>query len=416
MKFFLLIVKNVARNPLRSLLTLLGSMVLVMVVTLVWSILYLLDMVTEQKNENFKAIVTDRWSIPSRLPFSYEAILAEGAAQNPGDSRPIDYMSWQFYVGTLDPARLGREYFVFAIALDPAKVTSMMEGLDSLTGEEKTELERLAAQLQENPRGVIAGRNVLRLTRKRVGERFKAFGLSNFKGLDFEFEILGVLPAGRYDNVSIMNRQYFDNALEGYARANRGRSHPLADRRLNLVWLKVSDTEAFTRVARQIEFSPRLRTPPVKCETASSSFASWLEAFRDLIWGMRWLLAPACLVSLSLVIANAISISVRERRAEIAVLKVLGYRPWQVLVLILGESLLLGTAAGLASAALTYAVVNWLVGGIPFAIGFFDRFFVPAEALWWGTAVGALTSLAGSLLPAWAARNVKVADVFAKVA
>ena len=72
-----------------------------------------------------------------------------------------------------------------------------------------------------------------------------------------------------------------------------------------------------------------------------------LEPFRDLIWGMRWLLAPACLATILLVIANAISISVRERRLELAVLKVLGFRPYQILILVLGESLLLGVGGGL---------------------------------------------------------------------
>jgi putative ABC transport system permease protein len=141
-----------------------------------------------------------------------------------------------------------------------------------------------------------------------------------------------------------------------------------------------------------------------------------LESFRDLIWGMRWLLTPACLATILLVIANAISISVRERRTELAVLKVIGFRPYQILTLVLGESLLLGAGAGLISAGLTYGVINWGVGGISFPIGFFDRFFVPPAALWWGPATGAAAALLGSLLPAWSARSVKVAEVFSKVA
>jgi hypothetical protein len=63
-------------------------------------------------------------------------------------------------------------------------------------------------------------------------------------------------------------------------------------------------------------------------------------------------------VTLSLVIANAISISVRERRPELAVMKVLGFRPMQILWLVLGESLLLGAGAGFASAGLTYGVLR----------------------------------------------------------
>ncbi len=79
MKFLFLIAKNLWRNPLRTVLTALGTMMLVLVVTLVWSVLWFLDQATTQRSENFKAIVTERWSIPSRMPYSYAATLREGA-------------------------------------------------------------------------------------------------------------------------------------------------------------------------------------------------------------------------------------------------------------------------------------------------------------------------------------------------
>ena len=82
----------------------------------------------------------------------------------------------------------------------------------------------------------------------------------------------------------------------------------------------------------------------------------------------------------------------------------------------LGESVLLGAVAGLASAGLTYGVINWYFGGLRFPIGFFDRFFIPGAALWWGTALGGGAALVGSFFPAWTARNVKPAEVFSKVA
>jgi len=100
----------------------------------------------------------------------------------------------------------------------------------------------------------------------------------------------------------------------------------------------------------------------------------------------------------------------------LAVLKVLGFRPNQILLLVLAEAMLVGTAAGLASGALTYFVVNNVFGGIKFPIGFLNSFYIPAAAFWWSTAAGAATALVGSILPAWAARNVKVAEVFSKVA
>jgi putative ABC transport system permease protein len=420
MKFFLLIAKNVRRNLLRSILTALGTMVLVLVVTLVWSILSFLDLVTAEKKQDLKAIVSERWAIPSRMPFTYAESLARGAARSdhPEDVKPLDSMTWQFYVGSTDPAKLTRENLVVTLALEPDKLATMMEGLDkdSLSGSEKAALDDQIRRLKENRRGVIMGRNQLANMNKRVGDRVQVTGIGDFKGLDFEFEILGVFPPGRYDGMGAINRDYYNNTIDQYPRTHNGRKHLLADRNLSLVWLKLPDTDSFNRMAAQIESSPLYMSPALKCETAASGIATWIEAFRDLIWGARWLLAPACLVTLSLVIANAISISVRERRTELAVLKVLGFRPAQILVLVLGESLLLGAGAGFVSAALTYFGVNWGLGGVPFPIGFFPRFFIPLDALWWGAAVGTLSALVGSFLPAWAARNVKVADVFSKVA
>ena len=78
-------------------------MVLVMVVTGVWSILWLLNLVTAEKKDNFKAVVMDRWSATGWLPLSYEDVLREGAAVGPNDVKPLDYMTWQFYIGSVDP-------------------------------------------------------------------------------------------------------------------------------------------------------------------------------------------------------------------------------------------------------------------------------------------------------------------------
>ncbi len=422
MKFAMLILRNVIRNPMRSILSVLVTVVLVFVVIVVWSVLSLLDYLTTEKSQNFRGLVTERWSIPSRLPFSYADPLSRGAARRPGDVMPTDSMTWQFYVSTLDKEKITRESLLFCVAVEPAKILTMMDGLDLLEGNDLAELTRYVKVLEEKRQGIILGRNhAVNLLQKSlfepkeiIGKRINVTGLATFKGIDLEFEVVGLFPPGRYDTLAAINREYYNNAFDAYQR-NTGRTHPLAGANLNLVWLKVPDTNSFTRLAEQIENAPDFANPAVKCETAASGYASFLGGFKDLIWGMRWLLAPACLFTILLVIANAISISVRERRQEMAVMKVLGFRPWQILALVLGESLLLGAGAGMLSSGGTYLVINVLMGGLKFPIAFFDRFMVPEAALWWGPSVGGLAALLGSLLPAWSARNVKAAEVFAKI-
>lgn len=422
MKFAMLILRNVIRNPMRSILSVLVTVVLVFVVIVVWSVLSLLDYLTTEKSQNFRGLVTERWSIPSRLPFSYADPLSRGAARRPGDVMPTDSMTWQFYVSTLDKEKITRESLLFCVAVEPAKILTMMDGLDLLEGNDLAELTQYVKVLEEKRQGIILGRNhAVNLLQKSlfepkeiIGKRINVTGLATFKGIDLEFEVVGLFPPGRYDTLAAINREYYNNAFDAYQR-NTGRTHPLAGANLNLVWLKVPDTNSFTRLAEQIENAPDFANPAVKCETAASGYASFLGGFKDLIWGMRWLLAPACLFTILLVIANAISISVRERRQEMAVMKVLGFRPWQILALVLGESLLLGAGAGMLSSGGTYLVINILMGGLKFPIAFFDRFMVPEAALWWGPSVGGLAALLGSLLPAWSARNVKAAEVFAKI-
>jgi putative ABC transport system permease protein len=169
--------------------------------------------------------------------------------------------------------------------------------------------------------------------------------------------------------------------------------------------------ESYSRVTEQIDSSGLFQNPAVKCETLSAYAVTQLDSFRDIIWGMRWLLSPAILITLALVITNSVSIGLRERRKEIAVLKVLGYRPGQVLSLILGEAALIGALSGILSSMLVYQVVNHLMHNDDAVL----PVYIPESAFYWGPIVGALTGIAGSLIPAWTACKVQVSAVFARV-
>jgi len=414
MRFLLLILKNVRRNLLRSGLTVAATMWLVVVVTLVWSVLSFLDEVTAEKNKNLKAIVSERWQFPSQMPISYADTLAEGAAREASDARPSDSMTWQFFGGRLGGDDAGRNDRLFAFAMEPRKLKTMMDDLDTLPPDQAAELDRNIERLEKYRQGILLGRDWMTILNKRVGDRFVLNGM-NYKGINLQLEIIGVFPPGRYDKSAVINRDYLNGAIDAWPREHNGQPHFLSQKRLNLVWLRVPDSAAYSQVASQIEQSPFYQSPSVKCETASSGIASFLDAYRDMIRGMRWFLVPAAVISLALVIANAISISVRERRLELAVMKVLGFRPWQILVLVLGEAVLLGAGSGLVSAGGTWYVVNEIAGGLKFPIAFFPSFLIADAAWWWGPLVGGLAALAGSIFPAVTACRVKVSEVFAKV-
>jgi putative ABC transport system permease protein len=407
-KYLSFVSKSLLRNLLRTALTSVAVMVLVFVVTLVVSFLAVLDFIMMEKSKDLKAIVTERWQVPSQMPYAYVSTLEQGAATHSGDIRPDDTMSWSFYGGTLDPEKRTRESMLFAFAMDPRKLSTMMDDMENLDPVTQQ-------KLVDNKRGIIIGIEKLQAVNKRVGERIKITSM-NYKDIDLDFDIVGTFPDGRYNNSAVMNRDYLLDALDAYPRTHNGTKHPLADKALNLFWLRVPDPEAYRRVADQIMSSSLYSAPAVKIETASSGIASFIEPYRDLLWGLKVLLVPALLITMALVIANAISISVRERRTEMAVLKVLGFGPGRILALVLGEALLIGAGSGLVSAGASYLFVHVFLGGIKFPIAFIPMFDIYLDALWWGLFFGAATALAGSILPAWSARTVQVSEVFAKVA
>lgn len=441
--------KSLSRNLLRSVLTGLATTAFVLLVTLIWSVFALLDRATAVKSKDLKAIMTERWQIPSQMPFAYANTLEEGAPAEPGDYRvrtEVDAMTWQFYGGNLDPQNRTRENMVFFFCMDPAKLTKMMDGIDEYSDRERQALdvacklmtpgqsvsEEEARMIDPNldylrgqevngklvfggdKRRVILGRERLASINKRPGEWFRVSSI-NFTSIDLDCEVLAIFPDGRYNQSALMNREYLNSSLDDYERKT-GSKHPMSEKSLNLVWVRVPDMIAFQRVADQVENHGRYTTPAVKCETASSGVASFLDAYKDLLWGARWLAVPASMAAMGLVIACAISISVRERRTEMAVLKVLGFSPGQIMGLVLGEAMLLGALSGVVSAGCAWFFINKYVGGVKFPIAFFPAFMIPNEAWLWGLCIGAGTALAGSIIPALSARSVKVSEVFSKIA
>ena len=420
MKYLFLIVENIRRNLIRTILTGLGTMVMVLVVTLVFTVLTALDQATTEKQKNLKAIVTEKWQIPSMMPYSYAKSLSEGgaAADDPDAARPEDSMSWGFFVGSTEenPAKRSFENLFFAFIMEPEKARTMLDEVDALSDEEAQPLIAAIKKMNEIPNGVIVGQERLDKMKKQVGDRITVYG-RNYRDMNLELEIVGTFPKepARYADSSVISREYFNRQLDAYQRTHNNKPHPMAEKTLGLVWLRLKNRKTFNKVSEQILTSPSFTSPPVKIETSSTGIGGFLEAWRDIIWCMRRLVAPACMLTLSLVISNAISISVRERQLEFAVMKVLGFTPTQILLLVLTEALLVRTLSGVLSGGLTYAAINGIWGGLPFRIAFFPKFAVPLAALWWGAAMGAGTALVGSFQPAWTARTVKVSDVFARV-
>ncbi|MGE3808737.1 MAG: FtsX-like permease family protein [Gemmataceae bacterium] len=412
MKLFGLACKNLLRNKTRSVLTALAVAVLVIVFSMIFTVLRFLDRAMEAKSTDIPVVITERFRIPSRFNRSLLDLIVKQSSlhselMNVPGFDPEKYTLWHFMGFTTDEKNLDKDRQFFAIATLPEKMPIMIDGLE--------EFDPQLCELMKNPprtrlahAGMLMGPDRLARLGKKVGDQLTAYSFSHRTAsgglLKMEFEIVGELPAAsRWAQGAFIDYAYVDRIL-------KEEKNPL-DGTINLGWLKVGDQESAARVGATIESYIK----EVKVETASTAVSRFLAGYQDILFGVKYMLAPAIIVVMVVIVANAVAISVRERTAEMAVLKVLGFRPNQIMLLVLGEGLLLGALAGLGAAAFTYLVVNVVMGGINVPIGFFPVFFVPVHVFWWGPVLGGLSALAGGYFPAMAARSIKVSEVFSKV-
>src|SRR5262249_31162629 len=154
--------------------------------------------------------------------------------------------------------------------------------LEDLPSDDEREFRAAVTKLETNPRGVILGRDKLRMLNKRVGERFKVTSF-NYQGIDLEFEIVGLFPPGRYERNAVMRHDYLNNALSAYERPG-GRKHPMVERTLNLFWVRVPSPEAASALASRIQDPARFSSPALTMETLSSAITLYADGYSDLIW------------------------------------------------------------------------------------------------------------------------------------
>ncbi|MSR52277.1 MAG: ABC transporter permease [Gemmataceae bacterium] len=408
--------RNIIRALLRTSLTYLAVFVLVFVLCCIWSILSFIGAITKQNDSNLKGIVTEKHQIPSQMKPSHLSTVKALIAELPPGERPENIedniMTWAFVGGSLDPAKRTPQNSIFFFATEPEKLTKMMPGLEDLNGEERSQIDRAVVEMAKNKTAVVIGAERLRQMGKRIGDHFKMTSM-NYKNLVFDFVIVAEFPLGsRWDTSAVMNRKYLEDELDAYA-GRTGSPHPLSEKCMNLIWVRLPNPKAFETLQAKIN-DPGKFSPAVKMEIESSAYANFLSPYKTLFWFMKYPLSIGLLAITTLVASLVIGIGVRERKTEIAVLKVLGFRPWMVLGLVLGEALLVGMLSGFMATATAYSVVNAL-GGISMGIAFFNRFYVPDDALWWGPVVGGTSALIGSILPSISAYSIKASQVFSRV-
>jgi len=251
---------------------------------------------------------------------------------------------------------------------------------------------------------------------KKVGDSIKVFA-SNYEGCDFECTIVGEFPGeSRWSKSSCMRLDYFFDTLDVVKPAPKGLPEI---RPVNLIWVRMPDKPSYELLAAKVNDPKVFNGPQAKMETATAAIGSFLDVLKDILWGMERIVSPAIVGIMCLVITITITIGVRERRTEMAVMKVMGFLPWQIMTMIVAEAVLIGFFGGTLSTGLVTFVprlIKWAqANNIKLPGTFFSKLEAPIELAVIGPMLGTLVGLIGAAIPAWGSRKVKVSEVFAQV-
>jgi putative ABC transport system permease protein len=173
---------------------------------------------------------------------------------------------------------------------------------------------------------------------------------------------------------------------------------------------KVDDPANGLDVARAID--ARFRNSPF--ETKTETERAFAAGFANQMGNIRLLILTVggvVFFTLLLVTGNSVAIAVRERTNELAVMKTVGFSDVSILLLVMAESLVVaevGGGLGLALAKL------FTLGGDPTG-GMLTYFYLPGKSIAGGFGLALAAGAAASIVPAVGAMRLKIVDALRKV-
>ncbi len=217
---------------------------------------------------------------------------------------------------------------------------------------------------------------------------------------EWAFDLVGIYDGKdetwkKQANTVFINFDYFDEANQ----FSRGLT--------SFFVVELGDGANAGQIGRAIDALFANSPDETKTQTEKDFNLGFIKQIGDIGLIVRWILF-AVFFTLLFVVGNTMSQSVRERQAEWAVLKTLGFSDNSVLGIVLAESVLMCAAGGLAGLALATGLGSLLgsgSGGLALS--------VDASVWLLGVAAMLLMSLVVALVPALRARRLRIVDALA---
>jgi putative ABC transport system permease protein len=179
-------------------------------------------------------------------------------------------------------------------------------------------------------------------------------------------------------------------------------------------WVRVDSSQAVPQVMATLDEQFANSSAETQSESEAAFIGSFLDNYRNF-FRVAELLGFIVVISIGLVAANTAAMSIRERRAEIAVMRSIGFGSRVILTVLLAESLIIGLAGGILGCGAAYVVLKVFSVGSP-ALGPLGLIRMPPAVLTETMIVAVLIGLLSAYVPARNAARRNIVDALRMVA
>ena len=380
MYYFKLISKNIFRHKLRSLLTIVGLVVAILAFGLLQTVVHAWYAGADMASAT-RLVTRNATSLVFSLPAYYrERIRAIDGVEK------VVISNW--FGGIYKDSSFNNFFAQFAVD----------GGMFDLYPEFITRPEELAAWKADR-RGAMVGRLIADQHRWKVGDTIPLKGA--IYGGDWEFTVRGIYEPR--DETTVTRQMYFHWE---YLNEVMKKRFPRRAEFAGVFLVQIADGSRAAEISRAVDSEFRNSLAETLTETEKAFQLGFVAQTEAIVTAVR-IVSFVVIVIIFAVVANTMAMTARERLAEYATLKALGFSPGFVAALIVGESVLITALGGALGIVLTFP----LAAGFKQAAGsMFPVFNVTPETVMMQVAAALAVGLLAGILPSIRAARVKIVD------
>jgi putative ABC transport system permease protein len=251
--------------------------------------------------------------------------------------------------------------------------------------------------------GCVVDRRLAEKRGWKIGERIPIQG--TFYQFNLDLVLCGTFDSPKTTDSLWFNWLYLDEGLQAAKARGAGNA--------GTIFARTQRADQLASVSKAIDERFASSENPTRTQTE----AAFAQMFVDMLGNVRFyilIIGVAVVFSLSLVTASAMAMSMRERTTEVAVLKAIGFSRRRVLVTILGEACAITLLGGLIGIGIggTFLQMLHLALSQYFPYSFLEMMGAWVYSL---VAVAAGIGLIGGIVPAVRAAQLTVIDGLRRV-